>query len=657
VLLAVGHAAWEASAWSEARDAYSTALRLHGKEMEREPRLDALYELADAAKRSGASSDAIKAAHEAHELDNTNVKVIDLAASLHADEGRWDEVARFKRKRVEHAPSDAARFDANLELGELYATRLNDKPRAAKAYAAALEIKPDDRKLLTRLMQLYSEEKDWGRLVEVVLRLADLVEDKTQLGRYYLTAAQLCDVHLGRVDEAIDYYELALEHDPSQQAALDGLANLRASKGDWEGLEKSYRKVLGKLGEGAPKGARAKLHGLLAGLYDDKKKLNQPDEAVAAYEKAMEAAPSEVDHSERLAELYLADTKRYFDRVVSTHRGLLVKDPVRVESLHALRRAFTEARKPDEAWCLCQALVAVKGAEPEEENFYKKFRTDRPAEAQEKLNDERWTQDLVHPLQDALLTQLFATITPAVLKARAVAGSQYGITDANRIDAATDEGQMARMVHYAAGVFGFKTPVVHAVPSQDSGINFAATDPPVIFLGRTALAGGPAKALAFLAGARVASFRAGHQVRQIVPTGTGLRAWLLAAIRAVQPSFPVSDDLEGPVRENVAVIKQHITGSSLDVLASSVSRIVQNDASLNLKRWMLGVDLTADRAGFMLANDLNTSLAVIKATPEGQSAVPQADRLRELRLYAISEPYFRLRQRLGIAMVVSGTKA
>ncbi len=71
---------------------------------------------------------------------------------------------------------------------------------------------------------------------------------------------------------------------------------------------------------------------------------------------------------------------------------------------------------------------------------------------------------------------------------------------------------------------------------------------------------------------------------------------------------------------------------------------------------MLGVDLTADRVGFLLANDLPMSLAVIRATPEDQSIVPQADRIRELRLYAMSEEYFRLRQRLGIAMVVGEKK-
>lgn len=100
---------------------------------------------------------------------------------------------------------------------------------------AALELRPAERRILMRLMQLYSDEKDWGRLVGgSILKFADLVDDEAQLSRYYATAAQLCEIHLNRPEEAIDYYEQALEHDPSHAAALEGLAGLRGARKDWE---------------------------------------------------------------------------------------------------------------------------------------------------------------------------------------------------------------------------------------------------------------------------------------------------------------------------------------------------------------------------------------------------------------------------------------
>jgi hypothetical protein len=375
---------------------------------------------------------------------------------------------------------------------------------------------------------------------------------------------------------------------------------------------------------------------------------------VTAYERAQELCPAEQDHGEKLAELYLTDTKRFFDRAVTTHRALLAKNPLRVESMHALRQGVhrgAQARR---------GVVHVPGAGERE---------GRRAGGGELLQevphrpagggageDERGAlaPDLAHPSLDPLLTRVFATILPAVLKVRGVPLSDYELTDKDLIDPATDDGQMAQTIHYAAGVLGLKTPPVYTRPSDDSGLNLALTQNPGLYLGATALAGGPTKALAFLAGVRLSYFRAGHFVRQIVATGTGLRAWLFAAIRAVQPTFPVGAELMGPVNENLAAIKAHLPAAAMEQLASLVTKLIASDASLDLKRWTLAVDLTADRAGFVLANDLAVSLAVIKATPDDQSAVSQADRIRELRLYAVSEEYLRLRQRLGIAIGVAG---
>ena len=42
--------------------------------------------------------------------------------------------------------------------------------------------------------------------------------------------------------------------------------------------------------------------------------------------------------------------------------------------------------------------------------------------------------------------------------------------------------------------------------------------------------------------------------------------------------------------------------------------------------------------------------AVVRASPEEAAAVPQKDRLRELHLFAVSESYFQLRHKLGIAI-------
>ncbi len=51
-------------------------------------------------------------------------------------------------------------------------------------------------------------------------------------------------------------------------------------------------------------------------------------------------------------------------------------------------------------------------------------------------------------------------------------------------------------------------------------------------------AGLPTQAMAFVAGRHLTYFRPGFYVRHLVPTGTGLKAWLFAAIKLSVPAVP-----------------------------------------------------------------------------------------------------------------------
>jgi hypothetical protein len=72
--------------------------------------------------------------------------------------------------------------------------------------------------------------------------------------------------------------------------------------------------------------------------------------------------------------------------------------------------------------------------------------------------------------------------------------------------------------------------------------------------------------------------------------------------------------------------------------------------SLDLKKWVAAIDLTADRAGFLLAHDLEVAGELVKASGDEAASVPVKERLTELILFATGDEYFTLRQRLGIGV-------
>ena len=104
------------------------------------------------------------------------------------------------------------------------------------------------------------------------------------------------------------------------------------------------------------------------------------------------------------------------------------------------------------------------------------------------------------------------------------------------------------------------------------------------------------------------------------------------------------------MNEALQALERSLHGQARDQLARIVSKLIQAGAALDLKKWLGGVDMTADRAGFICAHDLETAVEIIKASDESSSAVPAQERMKELVLYSVSEPYFQLRKKLRVTV-------
>lgn len=645
VLERVAAVTFESGDSDEAVELFRGILKQFNKELVGSDRGRILYHIGEAARRANDMPTAILNLKEAAEHMPGDALPLDSLAKVYESQGKWEEVARALTRRMENA-ADEERFQLLVRLGDINAEKIKNKQNAIKSYVSALEIRADDRNLLTKLMGVYSENKDWGRLVEVILRIAELVNDPAQLAKYYMTAAAISQVELRRADEAADYYEHALEHDKTLSKAFDGLVACLNEREDWARLEEAYRAQLRRIEASATAEQKADLWDSLAELLHHR--VNSIAGAVDAYEEAQKLDPENRRRAELLAEIYATDPKRYSTQAVKVHAQLLDKSPYRAESYQALRRLYTEMKKPDESWCVCQALHCLKMAEPDEETFFKKHRQRQPAAAKDRITDDAWQKLVVHHEQDALLTAIFSTIVPAVVGTRSQPLASFNVATNQKRDAATDQAAMAQMLHYASGVTDVTLPDVYYRESDAGGLSFLFADKPSIGLGKAALAGGPAQALAFIAGRHLSFFRGGHYLRHIVPTGSGLRAWLLASIKTANPQFPIPGDMAPQVEEHLAAFKKHLSPQQVESLKSHVHKLLAAAPELNLKRWVAAVDMTADRVGFLLANDLEIASAVVKASPEDAAAISQKDRLKELHLYSVSESYLELRQKLGI---------
>jgi hypothetical protein len=267
------------------------------------------------------------------------------------------------------------------------------------------------------------------------------------------------------------------------------------------------------------------------------------------------------------------------------------------------------------------------------------------------LDEEDWVRRLAHPDADPLVTRLFSSIQPTIVRARAQSLESLGFDANYRMAIGPDQPYpIAQTLFYVLGVFGASAPPVFPSPKENAALGFAHALEPAIVLGRSAFDNVVAnQALAFSVARHLAYFRPGYYVRHLVSTGTGLKAWLFAAIKLCVPQFPIAPDLDGQVTEALGYISAEFQGVQREMLASTVSKLLQSGAAIDLKKWVGAIDLTVDRAGFLVAHDLGVACEVIRGSEEG-SSIPVKERIKELVLFSIGEEYLALRQKLRIGI-------
>lgn len=629
----------------EAAEIYDDLVKRFGDKLSPDEKADVMLRFGEARLKAGDPDGAIAPLNEAADLAPDSPAPLNLLCKVYEAKKDFEEVVRLKNRRLDVVAGDE-RSALLLEIGDILATQISDRTRAAKSYVAALDERPDDRKILTKLMQLYSEEKDWGKLIEVVLKLAGKVDDKKQKAKYLHTAAIVSFRQMGDLDKAAQFYDQVLELDPSLDKALAEAIEIRGDKGDHEGVEKLLKVELEKATDRNDTAAMLTSFDKLGALYKDK--LGWMGEAIDAYEAAQTLDPDNDARNELLAKLYASDPAQYLDKAVAAQVPVLRRHPYKPDAYKLLRKLYTESKRADAAYCICQALFTMNFAEPDEERFFRRMRAEGPAAAVEPLSEGDWQAHLMHTDADPLLTEIFAAIEPAVLKKNGQPLEALGYQLAYAVDLARHPYPMSQTINYASSVLGMTPPVTFQNPNDPSGVSFLHAHTPGIVLGAAALAAElPAQAAAFIAARHLTYYRPGLYLRHLVPTGTGLRAWLFAAIKLITPAFPIAAELSGPVTENLAAIEPVVVGPARELLGSAVTKLLQSGA-IDLKKWVAAVDLSADRAGFIVANDLELANEMIKAADEASSAVQQKDRLKELTLYGVSEQYFAIRQKLGI---------
>jgi len=286
------------------------------------------------------------------ELDPKHAPSLAGLGRLYHRLGRWDDLFSIYDRELGITPPGRASVSLLHTMGQLAEEKLGDDGRAIDCYRRAITIDPKHGPSLHALAILLQERRAFAELVDVLeLELKSLSDTKSRaLTAYRIGRAH--EEHLHDPVKAIAAYHKATESIDDYRPALDGLARVRAAQEAWSGIVEDLAQEAATSKE--PPLATAAL--LRAGeIFAEQ--LNQPERAIAAYERVLERDPINVPAMlaleplyrqqnlwKSLVELYLRQSKVLIDegaRVASLREVAHLYENQAMGDADQLRTAYT----------------------------------------------------------------------------------------------------------------------------------------------------------------------------------------------------------------------------------------------------------------------------------------------------------------------------
>ena len=635
--------------WDRAFKIYQTLLVHHRDSQRKEDVVEIFYRLGHIKLKLGERKKALNMFEKALEIDPLHRVTLEAVIGLQTQQGDWRAVVQCKEALLSVAEPPEA-FALQDELGDIFREHLNDLNHATASYARALELQPDSHAVLHKLLELHTQGKQWRKAVEVLNRLTEIAGSPDLRGKYLYAAAVIYRDELRAIDEALTAFDRALDEDSNLLKAFEAVDRLLTQKKDWKSLERSYRKMIKRLPAEGQDGLRMMLWHNLGEIY--RTRLRDFSSAIAAFQVASALNPDDEQRHEILAELYLMSGPDYADKAVAEHQALIRRSPFRIESYRALRTIYSESGQHDKAWCVCAALAFLKKSDPEEQQLFEQYQQRGFVRAKARMTDELWQRCLYHPDEDPYIGAIFSCIGPVLAAQRARPHKQFGLRRKERRDLATDQLAFSKVFNYVTSVLNVVQAEVYLQPDRPTGLQMAHTvEVPSFVVGADMLQGRPEKELVFAVAKQLTYLRAEHFLRNVFPAPSQLKTVFLSALRMCNAQFPVPADELAEVEKIIKFVSGRAHPGQLEQLAMIVRKFAAGRGEANLNRWLSAVDLTANRVGFVLSNDLDVAARMVNSEPAALGALPAKERVQELLLYSISEEHFRVRAQLGIQVV------
>jgi tetratricopeptide (TPR) repeat protein len=234
------------------------------------------------------------------EGDGVGAEAIDLLEPAYAKRGHFEKLAALLRRRLDKTEDPEERRTLRLRLADLSASELGDAAGAYRALESAFTDSPNDLDLFERLGGVAEAADQHDAFANALERAIDSgsLDSEVELA-FCRRLAEIYEVVLGTPETAARFQRRVLFHEPLDASAFTALKQLYTKDERWDDLRSLYQQRIE-----ATTDAGAKLDLLLQLCFLFEEILDEPKQAIASYEQALELDPTHTPSRRALQRLY-----------------------------------------------------------------------------------------------------------------------------------------------------------------------------------------------------------------------------------------------------------------------------------------------------------------------------------------------------------------
>ncbi|HLL52278.1 MAG TPA: Adventurous gliding motility protein K, partial [Myxococcaceae bacterium] len=372
--------------------------------------------------------------------------------------------------------------------------------------------------------------------------------------------------------------------------------------------------------------------------------------AITAYRAAVEMDRNHVGAHAALADLYMRDAAAA-PLAVQEHLAVLRLDPTRLESLHSLFRLWEGLRQTDKAFAAAAVLHFLRAANEVEGAYFNEARNRLGTERPEKLLPSD-LDAILHPAARNPVVEVFRAMGDQLDKIHPPQLESLGVD--RKQDKLKPDHAVFKAVRSLAQIFGVEEFEVYQ--ARRGIMTLETTEPLSVCVGQDVIRKFNAREQKFLIGRAVLGLA--NKTAVLTKLSTGEAAELVAsAVRVHQPQFALFGRRN---EELVRTLRKAFSRKALKNLEAP-SQTLAYAQKLDLQETLDGITWSGDRAGMLMCGDISAGLSLVlredpnmgakvEAPEQIAEAVRQRVDMKALISFALSDEFFRLRQKLGLSV-------